>query len=109
MCSCLEVDSVCVEVASVCVEVESVRGKYRVATISRLFKSYVSFAEYRLFYRALLQKRPIIVRSLLIVAYIYAYIYIYIHIYICTYIYIYTYIHICRHHTKSNWTTHNRN
>ena len=30
--------------------------------------SYVSFAEYRLFYRALLQKRPIISRSLLIVA-----------------------------------------
>jgi len=28
----------------------------------------VSFAEYRLFYRALLQKRPIILRSLLIVA-----------------------------------------
>jgi len=31
-------------------------------------KSYVSFAEYRLFYRALLQKRPMILRSLLIVA-----------------------------------------
>ena len=30
-------------------------------------KSYVSFAEYRLFYRALLQKRPMILRSLLIV------------------------------------------
>jgi len=29
------------------------------------FKSYVSFAEYRFFYRALLQKRPIILRSLL--------------------------------------------
>jgi len=31
-------------------------------------KSYVSFAEYRLFSRALLQKRPIILRSLLMVA-----------------------------------------
>jgi len=31
-------------------------------------KLYVSFAEYRLFYRALLQKRPIVLRSLLIVA-----------------------------------------
>ena len=31
-------------------------------------KLYVSFAEYRLFYRALLQKRPVISRSLLIVA-----------------------------------------
>jgi len=30
--------------------------------------SQVSFAEYRLFYRALLQKRPIILRSLLIEA-----------------------------------------
>jgi len=31
-------------------------------------KLWVSFAEYRLFYRALLWKRPIILRSLLIVA-----------------------------------------
>ena len=31
-------------------------------------KLYVSFAEYRLFSRALLQKRPIIIRSLLIIA-----------------------------------------
>ena len=31
-------------------------------------KKQVSFAKYRLFYRALLQKRPIILRSLLIVA-----------------------------------------
>ena len=31
-------------------------------------KLQVSFAEYRLFYRALLQKRPIILRSLLIEA-----------------------------------------
>jgi len=31
-------------------------------------KLYVTFAEYSLFYRALLQKRPIILRSLLIVA-----------------------------------------
>jgi len=31
-------------------------------------KLQVSLAEYRLFYRALLQKRPIILRSLLIVA-----------------------------------------
>ena len=36
-----------------------------VATISRLLKLQVSFAEYSLFYRALLQKRPIILRSLL--------------------------------------------
>jgi len=40
---------------------------YGVATISRL-KLQVYFAEYSLFYRALLQKRPIILRSLLIVA-----------------------------------------
>jgi len=31
-------------------------------------KLYVSFAEYHLFYRALLQKRPIILRSLLVEA-----------------------------------------
>jgi len=35
-------------------------------------KLYVSFAEYRLFYRALLQKRPRILRNLLIVATPYA-------------------------------------
>ena len=34
-------------------------------------KLQVSFAEYRLFYRALLQKRPVILRSLLIVATLY--------------------------------------
>ena len=41
---------------------------YGVATVSMLLKIMVSFADYRLFYRALLQKRPIILRSLLIVA-----------------------------------------
>jgi len=33
---------------------------HRVATIGRIVKLQVSFAEYRLFYRALLQKRPIL-------------------------------------------------
>jgi len=37
-------------------------------------KLQVSFAEYRLFYRALLQKRPVILRSSLIVATQYTYI-----------------------------------
>ena len=32
------------------------------------FKSQVSFAGYNLFYRALLQKKPIILRSLLVIA-----------------------------------------
>jgi len=41
---------------------------YGVATISRLLIIMVSFAEYRLFCRALLQKRPVILRGLLIVA-----------------------------------------
>jgi len=41
---------------------------YGAATISRLLKIVFSLAEYRLFYRALLQKRPILLRSLLIVA-----------------------------------------
>ena len=36
-------------------------------------KSQVSFAEYSLFYRALLQKKPIISRSLLIIATPYQY------------------------------------
>jgi len=44
---------------------------YGVATISRLLKLDVSFAQHSLFYRALLQKRPIILRSLLIVAILY--------------------------------------
>jgi len=46
---------------------------YMVNTMGRLrlvssLKLQVSFAEYRLFYRALLQKRPVLLRSLLIVA-----------------------------------------
>jgi len=39
-----------------------------VATIRKLLKIYVSFAAYHLLYRALLQKKPIILRSLLIAA-----------------------------------------
>ena len=39
-----------------------------VPTLSRLLKMTVAFAKYSLFYRALLQKRPIILRSLLIEA-----------------------------------------
>ena len=49
-----------------CVNVDSYR--YVVATSSRLLKMMRSFAEHSLFYRALLQKRRIISRSLLIVA-----------------------------------------
>jgi len=41
---------------------------YGVATISRLLKIIGLFAEYSLFYRALLQERPMILRSLLIEA-----------------------------------------
>ena len=41
---------------------------YGVATVSRLLKIISLFSKYRLFYRALLQKRPMILRSLLIVA-----------------------------------------
>jgi len=42
---------------------------YGVAMISKLIKKIeVSYAEYRLFYRALLQKRPMFLGSLLIVA-----------------------------------------
>jgi len=48
--------------------------RYGVAPISRLLKLQVSVAEYSLFYRALLQKRPIILRSLLIVATLYEWI-----------------------------------
>jgi len=82
--------------------------------------SKVSFAEYRLFYRALLQKRPVILYaialdsmcclyicalSIYIYIYIralseYIYIYVYAYVYICAaytyvlFLYIYIYIHI---------------
>jgi len=82
-------------------------------------KLSVSFAEYRVFYRALLQKRPIILRSLLVEATpygfvtfpsrfwlqlqktwrthspsTYIYIYLYVHIYIYTRIYVQTYMNV---------------
>ena len=41
---------------------------YGVATISRLLKIIGLFGRHSLFYRALLQKRPILLRSLLIIA-----------------------------------------
>jgi len=52
--------------------VAQVEKKYRTLSLHRFFdsigkKSCVSFAEYSLFYRALLQKRPVILRSLVIV------------------------------------------
>jgi len=47
-----------------CYAYESWHDSYGVATMSRLLKIIFSFAEYRLFYRALLQKRLIILRSL---------------------------------------------
>ena len=68
-------------------------------------KLYVSFAEYRLFYRALLQKRPIIVRSLLIVATPYPHLHLHLcplyprlhlHLYPCPRRSVYVYIQICR-------------
>ena len=61
-----------------------------------------SCVEYSVFYRALLQKRPIILRSLLIEATPYLYILYTIHIcahkqnvHVCMYIYVYIYIHMC--------------
>ena len=61
-------------------------------------KLQVSFAEYHLFYRALLQKRPIILRSLLVVATPYGnarnpgtYTCICMNVYTSVYIYMYTY------------------
>ena len=73
-------------------------------------KLYVSFVEYCLFYRSVLQKRPVILRSLLyeVTLYLYhlnhiythdyvrvcmAYEFVfYIYIHICAYVY---YVHIC--------------
>jgi len=61
---------------------------YVVDAISRLLIVIGLFAEYRLFYRALLQKRPITLRSLLMVAtpyvHVYVYMYTYAHIHLDT-------------------------
>jgi len=46
----------------------NVRSRVGSPRLAGFFKLYVSFAEYRLFYRALLQKRPIISRCLLLIA-----------------------------------------
>jgi len=56
-------------------------------------KSIVSFAEYRLFYRALLQKRPIIWRGLLIVATPYVCTCIHVHMWACVYVRVYACVH----------------
>ena len=98
---------------------------YVVLTIGRLLTLWVSFAEYSLFYRALLRKRPIILRSLRIVATqyvtqeevclclmctylctylcvkicVYLYVYIWKYVFICMYIYIYMYINTCTYYT----------
>jgi len=59
------------ERARACAKESRIAPRQRVAGWLRsvgFFKLYVSFAECSLFYRALLQKRPIILRSLLIEA-----------------------------------------
>jgi len=65
-CSVLQCVAVCCSVLMI-VRVNHSES-YRVATISRPLKLEVFFAEYSLCHRALLQKRPIIQRSPLIVA-----------------------------------------
>jgi len=50
-------------------------GKYSFFYITLQLHLHDSFAEYRLFCRALLHKRPIILRSLLIVATLYSFVY----------------------------------
>ena len=57
-------------------------------------KLQVSFAEYRLFYRALLQKRPIILKSLLLVATPYLYT-SHMHSCVCRTTMCAAYIHVC--------------
>ena len=77
---------VCVRVSvshhiSLCIHMDIRMGCLRVVGSLKL---YVSFAEYHLFYRALLQKRPMILRSLLIVATPYDHLSMCIHMHIHT-------------------------
>jgi len=96
---------------TVCVDVSCLI--YHLSYVYKLW-IYVSFAEYNLFYRALLQERPIILRNLMIVAppweenwprchdadtHKYMHMYIYrntlIYIYMCiTYLYVHMYAYI---------------
>jgi len=64
--------------------------RYGVATISRLLKITGLFCRISPLYRSLLQKRPIILRTLLIEATSYGHIYIYMD-------HVNTYIHTCIH------------
>jgi len=78
-------------------------GCYNRASVSQ---EYPSFAEYRLFYRAFLQKRPIILSILLatdmyhnpwyiyICMYTHIYVYMYTHMYMSSHIYMYTHTYI---------------
>ena len=74
VCTCERVSlSLCLSVSlslSLCVWVSNLFSFYAMGWLRLVgsLKLYVSFAEYRLFYRAPLQKRPIILRSLLIEA-----------------------------------------
>ena len=70
----------------------SIRGSMGWLRLVGSFKLQVSFAEYSLFYRALLQKRLIILRSLLVVATPYRYIITHITIEINAHEYVIKYI-----------------
>ena len=58
---------------------------------------YVSFAQYSLFYMALLQKRPVISRSLLIVATPCREVCTVKYAQMCTYLYMYIFVHVHTH------------
>jgi len=69
--TCLVLEYYCVPMTHVCCVSHNSCIRYDTMGWLRLvgsLKLWISFAEYSLFYRALLQKRPIILRSLLIVA-----------------------------------------
>ena len=66
VCVCVyQLSYVCVCLSARCQKCIGVSRRYGVATVSRIDNIISFFAEYRLFYRALLQKRPIILSMLL--------------------------------------------
>jgi len=67
LCMCAYFVCMCTYDFYVIIPVERTGGMRCLRLVGSI-KMWVSFAEYRLFYRALLQTRPIILRSLLIVA-----------------------------------------
>ena len=97
ICTCISVICTCMHIYPMWIANRNVCYLFTPGYWVGALKWQVSFAEYRLFYRAFLQKRPVILRSNILHSILHTrildmYIFIFMCVWVCVYISIYIYI-----------------